>query len=243
MTQRRGPDRVLSNAQRAGFDQLSTQQKVTKSARRLLQLLFEGHLDAHYGGLAAWFRTRVDSQDPVYNGVNFNAQLNNQKKETAVGSLKLWSDTHQKALWTQQLSALRGGLQRVRPEQDLGNGWGQGGVHCAVYVKTNQGLQKIGDDYTAQEGDRRDDHAEMQWKNAHTNAFDQQLANGSKAEFHISKVCCEEWCSERMIQWWAARNPPNGFEGAYIYTYQDEQGGKHIYQLFCDSIVQLGTWG
>jgi hypothetical protein len=67
------------------------------------------------------------------------------------------------------------------------------------------------------------------------------LAGSTSAEFHITKVPCDGWFAERMMSWWGSLAIPEDFT-AHIYTYQDEQGGLHVYELHEDAILNVGTW-
>ncbi len=231
----------IPSTEKEGFTTLATEAKLVRSARVLLSRLFNAHLGTYYGGLDYWFNRQISQADLPFAGVNVNTN-----KDMAIDMLCTWAMQQQRALWAQHLSAMRSSATRLSAEVNEGDGWRTGGVHCSVYVKTAAGMQRVGNDYLATARDAGDQHAEMKWKAAHATAFSAKL-NGQpnpavKVEFHISKVPCDEWCSEQMITWWASLTLPRGFTGAYIYTYQDEQAGSHVYELRSDAILHLGTW-
>jgi hypothetical protein len=179
---------------------------------------------------------------PTFTGVNFNTTLGTTKKETVINAIETWGNAVQKTLWAALVTHKTGGRSGPAPAQHRTSAWQTGGVHCAVYLKDGEGTwAQVGGDYLATERDRGDAHAEMKWKIAHGAAFSTALAGSTSAEFHITKVPCDGWCAERMMSWWGSLTIPEDFT-AHIYTYQDEQGGLHVYELHEDAILNVGTW-
>ena len=234
---------LLTKRQQAEVASLPTGEKIKASARILMTMLCSE--------IAEFKPVQTHVLEVVRAGpnlavVNFNKKvLSGLDKSNVADAVGRWAEQVQRTLQDYLLLSRDRG-KAVRPN-NIQKGFETGGVHCAVYLGFPDGVpggvqwRKVGDDFKAKLGDRGSEHAEMKWKAKYGTLFEKSLPEATAAEFHISKVPCDEHCATEMIKWWKSLAPPEHLT-AYIYTYADEQGGQHVYELQRDCILHLGQW-
>jgi hypothetical protein len=165
--------------------------------------------------------------------------MNNIKKGVIVTNVGTWGDSVAKAFIAQHVTGTRVVAAAVdlpdAPEAD-GEVSGYGGVACAVYANSAQ----VGGVHKVVRGAQRENHAEMKWKAASGATLIGELYNGIRVDFHITEQPCSGYCAGELITWWKANATAQ--HKAYIYTYVDTDGRKHVYRLTGDSILRVGTW-